>query len=359
MAYIIMFAFSVLMLYISDRYKENKIIRIGAFILAGLSFFVVSAFRYDVGKDYISRYANDYIKLGKGIHVENLELGYKLLVRICLFFSKDYAIIFVVTSAIIIGLTFYTIYKESHYPAISVAIYFLTGFFFHSLNLMREYIAISIVLFSYRYLVDKKYICYAILTIIAFLFHSSSIVMIVAIFLCDREVFNLKRTLIISVVLFIFGKYLWQYIGTYIINYTRFSTYIGSQFDVSFLRKFDIIFNLVLYLAIYYLYKNSKEIGRKDRFFVNMQACSVFFMIAATAMYLFFRISFYFGIFCIISIPYFLNKADLSRKKKIIILSIIMLVLTTNIVRRNVFGNTDEVSPYKTIFTVEDRIKPE
>lgn len=358
MVYIIMFVFSIVMIYISNKYKENKIIRIVAFVLAGLSFFAVSAFRYDVGYDYINRYANDYIKLGKGIDVKNLELGYKLLVRICLIFTKDYAILFVVTSAIIIGLTFYTIYKESDYPAISVAIYFLTCFFFHSLNLMREYLAISVALFAYRYLVNKKYVIYAILSIIAFLFHSSSIVVIVGGLLCDKEVFDLKRTLIISAILFIFGKYLWQYVGTFIINYTRFGTYIGSQFDVSFLRKLDILFNLALYVAIYYLYSKCEDKGRKDKFFLNMQALSVFFMIAATAMYLFFRISFYFGIFSIISIPYFLKKANLSTKKKIIVLSMIMLVLTANIVKRNVLANTDEVLPYKTIFTVEDRIKP-
>lgn len=358
MTYIIMFLFSILMLYISNKYKEKKIIRIGTFILAALSFFVVSAFRYDVGYDYLNRYAVDYIKLGRGIPVKNLELGYKVLVEVCLIFTKDYAIIFIITSAIIIGLTFYTIYKESDSPIISVAIYFLSCFFFHSLNLMREYLAISIVLISYRYLIKRKYIPYVILSIIAFLFHSSSVVVIVGVFLCNKEVFNIKRTIIISIILFIFGGFMWKYLGAYIINYTRFGTYIGSKFDVGFVRKLDIVFNLIIYLAMYYLYINCNVKTRKDKFFLNMQALSVFFMIAASAMYLFFRISFYFGIFSIIAIPYFLRKANIPNKNKIIVLTIIILVLTTNIVKRNVFTDTDNVMPYKTIFTVENRLKP-
>ena len=165
--YILMLVFSVTMLLIAQKFEDKKVIKIIAYVLSGLSFFVVSAIRYDVGTDYFFRYAPDYIKMGQGINVESLEIGYKIIVWACLLITKDYAIIFAVTSAIIIGLTFYTICKESPYPALSVLIYFGAGFFFHSLNLMRQYLAISVLLFSYRYLIDKKYIVFAICTIIA------------------------------------------------------------------------------------------------------------------------------------------------------------------------------------------------
>lgn len=353
--YILMLTFSIAMMLIAQKYKEKKIIRIGAYILGGLSFFLVSAIRYDVGTDYLLRYAPDYIKMGQGIDVNNLEIGYKVLVWICLLITKDYAIIFAVTSAIIIGLTFYIIYKESPYPALSVLIYFGAGFFFHSLNLMRQYLAISVLLFSYRYLIDKKYIEFAICVVIACLFHSISAVFVIAILLCDREVFDLKRTIIISILLFVFGKYIWNFVIDLIVNNTRFAVYIGSKFDKSKLRIYDIIFNAILYIIIYYLYKHTKNTGRKEKFFLNMQACSLFFMILASTMYLLFRFSFFFGIFNIISIPYFLKKSDIETKKKIIVLVILIITLGGYITKTNIIGNADEVKPYKTIFTVKNR----
>ena len=146
--YILMLIFSIAMLLIAQKFEDKKVIKIIAYILSGLSFFIISAIRYDVGTDYFFRYVPDYIKMGQGINVESLEIGYKIIVWICLLITKDYAIIFGVTSAIIIGLTFYTIYKESPYPALSVLIYFGAGFFFHSLNLMRQYLAISVLLFA-------------------------------------------------------------------------------------------------------------------------------------------------------------------------------------------------------------------
>ena len=353
--YILMLLFSVVMLLIAQKFKDNKIVKITAYILGALSFFVVSAIRYDVGTDYFYRYAPDYIKLGQGIDVTNLEIGYKAIVSICLLITKDYAIIFAVTSAIIIGLTFYTIYKESPYPVLSVIIYFGTGFFFHSLNLMRQYIAISIVLYSYKYLIKKEYIEFILCIILACLMHSISLVFIIAILLCDREVFDLKRTIIISILLLIFGKYIWHYVIDLIVNHTRFAVYIGSKFDKSKLRIYDIIFNAILYIIIYYLYKHTKEKGRTEKFFLNMQACSLFFMILASTMYLLFRFSFFFGIFNIISIPYFLEKSDIDKKKKIAVLVILIITLCGYITKTNIIGNTDEVKPYKTIFNIKNR----
>ena len=353
--YILMLLFSIIMLLTAEKFKERKVIKIVIFVLGALSFFVVSAIRYDVGTDYLFRYAPDYIKMGQGINVPNLEIGYKVLVWLCLFITKDYAIIFVVTSAFIVGLTFYTIYKESPYPALSAIIYFGAGFFFHSLNLMRQYLAVSVLLFSYRYLIDKKYLIFIICAVVACLLHSISLVFVISFLLCDKEVFDLKRTIIISILLLIFGKYVWHYVVDLIINHTRFATYIGSKFDKSKLRIYDILFNAIIYIIIYYLYKHTKEKGRKEKFFLNMQACSLFFMILASTMYLLFRFSFFFGIFNIISIPYFLKESDIDKKKKIAILVILMITLGGYITKTNIIGNTDEVKPYKTIFTVKNR----
>ena len=355
LTYILMLIFSISMICLADKFEKNKKIKILLYTLSGMSFFIVSAIRYDVGTDYFYRYAPDYISMGKGIDVVNLEIGYKLIVKICLLITKDYAIIFAVTSAIIIGLTFYTIFKESPYPALSIAIYFLTGFFFHSLNLMRQYLAISVILFSYKFLVDKKYMLFGISIMIASLLHSISLIMIIAFVLCKWEVFDLKRTIIMAIFLLICGKYIWPHIINLIVNHTRFASYIGSQFDKTQLRIWDIVVNAILYILIFYMYKHTKQKGRKEKFFLNMQACSLFFMILASTMYLLFRFSFYFGIFNIISIPYFLKNSDLKMKNKIIVLTILMIALTGNIIKTNVKGNCDEVKPYKTIFTVKNR----
>ena len=355
LTYILMFTFSIAMLLVAKEFEKNKIIKIGAYILAALSFFVVSAIRYNVGVDYFYTYAPHYFKLGHGLDAHHIEIGYMVIEKFCLLFTKDYQLLFAVTSAIIIGLTFYTIYKESPYPALSVAIYFLIGYFFHSLNIMREYLAISVLLFSYKYLIKKNYIKWIISVIIAFLLHSTSLIFVAAILLCDREIFDLKRTIIISILLFVFGRYVWEILVDLVISKTRFISYIGSKFDKQDIRTLDIIVNSILYIIIYYLYKNTKEVGRLEKFFLNVQALALFFMVSAATMYLLFRLSFYFGIFNIISIPYFLKKSDINKRDKIILIAVLMTTLCTNIYITNIKGNKDRVSPYKIVFNVKNR----
>ena len=357
--YISMLIFSLVMLFIAEKFKEKKVIRIMAFILAGLSFFIVSAIRYGIGTDYINRYAKDYIKLGSGKNVVNLEPGYKLLVSFCLLFTKDYTILFVITSAIIVFLTFYRICKESPYPVLSVLIYFLMGYFFHSLNIMREYLAISILLFAYPFLVNKKYIRFIICAIIAILFHYTSGLFLIAIFMCKKNIFDMKRTIIISIILLIVGKFLWKYVGISILSNTRFDVYtkVTSQFNTGVFKKVEILVNVIFYTMLYYMYKNMPDKGRKENFFLNMQACSIFFLILVLAMSLFKRIYFYFSIFNIISIPYFLKKSNIEVKKKIILVTVLFLTLVLHFTKKNILENTDEVLPYKTIFTEEKRLQ--
>lgn len=357
MIYIIILFFSIAMLCIAEKYKQNKKVRIIAFVLAGLSFFVVAAIRYNLGTDYSKRYVRDYIRIANGIDVLDLEFGFKFLIKICLLFTQDYVMLFAVTSAIIVFLTFYTIYKESPYPILSVIIYFCLGYYFHSLNITREFLAISVLLFSYKYLVNKKYIIFGICAIIAFLFHSTSLVIIISLLLCNKEVLNFKRTVILAILIAVFGQLLWPLIRDNIIINTRFSSYIGSMHDYGSLRKTDMIIYFAIYAIMYYLYKKSADNGRKERFYINMQACSILFLMASTSMFVLHRISFYFGIINLISIPYFIKKSNIELKKKNVIIILLMVILLVNIVKRNVFNDTDGVNPYQTIFTVENRLE--
>ena len=374
MIYVIMMLFSVSMLIVAEKFKEKKIVRIISFILSGLSMFIVSAIRFDVGTDYLKRYAHDYIAVRDGKKITNLEYGFKLLIQLCTKITDDYVAIFVVTSFIIVFITLFVIYKHSKRPVLSLLLYFLTGFYFHSLNLTREYVAISIIFLSYKSLIDKRYILFILALVVSFFIHSSCIVAIIALFLCNREVFDLKRTIIFSIIFFIFGQYVWHFAIEYIIPHTRFGSYVGSSFDVSYLRSSDIIINVLIYIVMYFLYKNCKEVGREEKFFLNMQACSLFFMILSSAMYLMFRLSYYFGIFCIIGLPNLLSKADLNfdgnnkikipnfvknigveRFMKTLSVFIVLGTLSVYIVKYYYISTADEILPYKTIFEIEDR----
>ena len=173
--YIITFLITIALVWIAQNKIKNKKLKILLLLIAVIPMFLVSAFRYDLGTDYTKRYVADYNTLAKGKDVKNLEIGFKAIDYLCLFFTKEPYLLFVITSLIILAIIFEVIYKKSNNILLSIAIFFLWGYFFGSLNLVRQYIAISLILLGYQFLMNenkkKAYIGFVICAIFAFLMH--------------------------------------------------------------------------------------------------------------------------------------------------------------------------------------------
>lgn len=95
-----------------------------------------------------------------------------------LFAGRDWSIFFL-SSLIIMFFIFLTITYYEKYLSIplSLFIYFML-YYLLTYNIVRQMIAVSIILFSYRYIMEHKFAKYVIWVIIASLFHKSAIVCI-------------------------------------------------------------------------------------------------------------------------------------------------------------------------------------
>lgn len=374
--YILMLLISILFIYISQK-QTKKWAKILCYIMAAMPFFIVSAFRYDVGTDYIKRYTYDYNRMLKGVNVPNLEILFKAIMYFCMIFTTKPYMMFFITSALIVGLIMGTTFKKSQNKILSVCIFFLGGFFFDSLNIMRQYLAMSIVFFAYQFLIkDKKwYLLYALLVIIATLIHSSAIIMLVALLLTKKMLVNWKWVIPITILILILNENLMKIVGLVLQN-TRFAVYLTGKFaqgDVSFLF---IAENLIIYLAMYYIYSKNKKLGNiqtQDILFLNIQALALIVMALGSCHMLFIRIALYFSIFQVISVPYYIQKMPekeiseniskitknkiksekLARNMKRIVVTLVILCFSFAFLRTNIMNNTNEVLPYRTIFNTK------
>lgn len=376
--YITMLLISIISLVAAGK-VQKKWQKITLYVLSAMPFFIVSAFRYDVGTDYLKRYWYDYNRTVQGINIPNLEIGFKIIIKICIVFSKEPYILFVICSAIIIALIMYTVITKSKNPILSVIIFFLGGFFFDSLNIMRQYIAMSIVLFAYRFLLveNKKIILYILCVILAGTFHSSAYLMLILVFLPKRAYANWKWVLPTAIIILLLNERLFNLLEFALQN-TRFNTYFTGKFakgEVSFLF---IAENLLFYIAMSYIYAKNKKIGnidKQDTLFLNIQALALFAIVISTCHMLFVRITLYFSVFQIISVPYYICKmpvqeivSDIKKitKEKINLAGknlkkyatvIIVLCFIVAFSRTNILNNTNGVLPYQTIFNKELSIK--
>ena len=371
--YIISFLITILLIYLAKTKVKNKKIKVILLILAVIPMLLVSALRYQVGTDYTKRYVENYRMLQKGIDVEDLEIGFKAIDYVCLFFTKDAYLLFIVTSLIILSIVFEVIYKKSSNSILSVIIFFLGGYFFGTLNLVRQYIAVAFILLGYQFLMfenrKKAYSLFVLCGILAFLMHSSSIVCFAIMFLTRKNIINIKWVLPVSALILILNKNIMTILAPIIKN-TRFNTYLTGKFAQGDLSIITIAENLIVYLwfsiIYYYEKRQNRKLEKEGITFLNIQGITLLLSVSGVVHTQFMRIMIYFSAFQILSIPYFfnitnyeeiaekiktkINKNISGKAIKTITYACIVLAFSGMFIYTNILHNDNGVLPYKTIF---------
>lgn len=152
--------------------------------LSFLLIFLFSGFRYNIGTDYpvyLSFTSGFYDILSE--NYMNFEPFNVVLILVGRYFNSDY-FYFIFISFIICFYFYRGIVKLSDSYFVSfIGFLFFPLFFLESMNIVRQYAAVSLVFFSYHYLFNKKFVIYYLFIFLAVLFHYSAIIMIVLPFL--------------------------------------------------------------------------------------------------------------------------------------------------------------------------------
>lgn len=231
----------------------------------------ISACRYMVGTDY-RNYLRifDEIKYGYSSYVES---GYYLLNKIMAGLGGT-GVAVISIAAIFTNLAFaHTIVKNEskEFVIYSLFIYICSELYFLSMNVLRQYIAIGILLIGFEHLKRRKYVIYLIYVGIAMLFHTSAIfalLLALFIYLNDKKpiIGFLNIALIVSL-LFIFVdlRPIVQNLLSNLVAGTRWNNYINGYQDILFYERSVvsiyklIIPNVIWFLMYFYVYGKNKS----------------------------------------------------------------------------------------------------
>lgn len=162
-------------LYLHLRYKKKIYRHIVTFIVI-----FVAIFRYQVGYDYITYY--DIIKSENSALVNYLYTPLSAaFAHIAIYFHSP-QLLFILFGIPIYMLLFNAFKRYSSNYALSIII-FMAFFFYGSLSTIRQFLAIAICVYGFRYVVDRKFIKYLLCIILACLFHPSAFVSIIIYFI--------------------------------------------------------------------------------------------------------------------------------------------------------------------------------
>ena len=305
-------------------------------ILLFLSFFVlciVSATRVDVGTDfgpYFSGYL-DYSFL-------RWEPGFVLLCQLCHLTSSSIYILFITSSIIIYGLIFLTIVKRSITPAQTLYLFFVMLFYFAFMNIIRQALAVSIVVFALLYLREKNiFLCFLFL-ILACLFHYSAILVFVLSPIIVKRHSQIFYLILLSSIPLLF-------IGSEaiipLLSKTQYGVYLDDTISNNYIQ---ILIEFIICIICFANFKKINSMSSIGYILINMEFFNLMTYSLSGLPYVQ-RVAVYFKIGQIFLFPILF--ALIGQKKTRTVISFVFLLLLSILAFYFTINGVNEVIPYK------------
>ncbi len=302
--------FAGLSLSAKDREKSQKAFLRGLFIV--LCFFTI--FRYEnPGTDY----ANYIVSFYKSKHFSFMdallmyEPGYHLFQKV-LSTLFDNGQIFHIVTGIFINFSFFRfIKKHSLMPVLSALLFVFFGTYFAAHNATRQFIAVAICLFAYDYLLEKRFVPFAALVLLASTFHLSAIAVLPLYFLCKTNynantlsvyiIFTQVCCVLCTTILGVIQKFFYSKYGA-----DSYGMYGSSELN---LIK-PIIYFLLLIICIYVCERKTSSYIRPPEENMTLHLVSLYSLLAISAVLYSVnlgRINWYFSVGQILFLPQFVT----------------------------------------------------
>lgn len=305
-----------------------------------IALFFVSAFRdSSVGVDTI-QYYQKYMQIGNyggwNYNQFRYEPGFFYLCKLLNYISHDPQTLLIVTSAFINLAVYLFIKKNSENYFLSSIIYILFNIYFSTMNTLREWIAISFILFGFNFLIEKKYFRFSIFLILGICFHTAAwaaiLLLFVAVFRERKWIYPVL--LLASIVIFFAYSSFYNFLSS-LFGYENYNNkfIVSNYYGALLLFVESLVLLVILYLYSYFNgYFTSIIHDKKNSIFL---ACSIIylgFLAIVMRVNLFNRISGFYEVFIIITIPNLLSKISVKRDKFVLELGIIITITTSFLV---------------------------
>lgn len=314
----------VLLIYLVPSKRVTKIYFIALILI------LFSGLRECVGTDF-NMYKNIFYNLNnlENYYLGEIEKGYVLLNKVLYSINQHHRILFIGTSAMIVGLIFNCIYKYSKNYLLSILLFIGMGYYHSSFNGIRQYIALAIFVYSIRFIINKNFKKYVICIFIAILFHNTAVMML-PIYFINRIRFNKKRFLLTIIPILLIGfSYKFIISNLNILSPHYYQKYLNNKYlslGVGGITNYIYIISFIVIYIISILRYNSIIVKYENvRIFIILCGISISFMLLGLKSLLFFRISLYFSIFYIFLIPMIIDTLNIKLRLAIYPIGIVWL----------------------------------
>lgn len=245
--------FCVLQKMLVPYSNKKRILFYGVFLL----FFIFIAFRaYDVGND-----TQEYYRLFKLVKnqssisyvasITRYEIGYIAFNYLVGKVTNNFTVLLIIITVFYLYSSFKLIRRYAKSPELSIILMFTLSLFYLAMNIERQCIAMAIFYFAIPFLEKKRYITYCLLVVMASLFHSTAIILLILIFLPKIDFTNKKALLKWETVSLVGLVFLNLGIAKILAFFPYFQHYyVASVYSEGGIRSASILFFAVRFLIV-------------------------------------------------------------------------------------------------------------
>lgn len=324
----------ILFLYImSNLNLKNKNNNKGKNVFLVLSFisffFFVSLRSIYTGSDtigYVNSFKLSILYKWDYLDISRFEKGFLAFQILLGNITHNYRIYLIVLSAIFNYGIYKFIKKYSTDYFLSVMLYVCLLFYYSSMTMIRQFFAIVIILYLFKYVKNKKIFYYMIGVIIATQFHITSLVCLL-IYPMYHIKFNKKRAIILFITAVLMLLFLLPLA-------TKLFTIVGWKYSYDIRTEDFSLANFlyaIVYLIIFLFAKiilSKKEFSKDNSFYLYVFLLAFLINFIGIKMNIFARMADYFTIFTVVALPNVISQIKkIECKREILVVMILFLMM--------------------------------
>lgn len=310
----------------------------------GLLIFLSAFRKNNVGIDLEIIYTPNFYRICDLAFVDitslSLEKGFSIILKLLSFIREDIQVFTIFSSLFSLIVFAWFFFKESKNVAIPTVLFILSTNFYMSMNVVRQFIAIAIILIAYHQLKKGKSIMFALLIMLASSIHSAAIIMLFIPLLSKIRINKISIFFFITIIIisFVFLPEIVE-IGSDIIytltkssnkNYTHYLTGKYSTGTLNFFNISEIVISLIMLFFSYYSYslklKRNEDI-KNDKRILIMSGLYFLFTFLYIRMSVISRLGLYFFPFALISFSNGISNMTSSKNRVAFTLVVFFLML--------------------------------
>jgi len=344
-----------------NRAKDRRYKKAAAllFVIAMIIPALVSGFRsHQVGTDTSGTYKEIYESQLSHPFTGIRDEGYAVINNFATMLFGSYTGVLLLTSFIFCGAVYFSIYRQSKNPLLSVFLFYVMNVFFISMNMVRESLAISVFILSMPLLKERKTIKYMLLNIVGFTIHSSAIVYVPLYFIYRYFRLNKRNVALLLIAIAVFWTALVKNIISILSSSSYFQKYFAWYFSSSYnTGDFNVISFLVQLALLLFIVLACRPAKRSNdsewiadyKLATIMSGASLLLIALSSNIPLMQRTSWLFSFPMIILVPNLLDKMKNNGRKYLLYRNGILVCYTIYSFLTIFILHYHEVVPYSSI----------